>query len=150
MAHTVQLLLKARCILSYYTVLLVLKSGQLMANQMWEFCYSYDSGKNRKALVYYSCVNKCLWQSREGRTCKHACVLGLVKWKGRRVFSADWLRDSMWKVPGHHQDLWAYLQKLIFCEKGWLHVDEVQGYIFFFILDFLVRLSCRFHSFFFF
>ena len=92
MAHTVQLLLKARCILSYYTVLLVLKSGQLMANQMWEFCYSYDSGKNRKALVYYSCVNKCLWQSREGRTCKHACVLGLVKWKGRRVFNEmiDW------------------------------------------------------------
>ena len=29
-------------VLSYYTVLLVLKSGQLIANQIWEFCDSYD------------------------------------------------------------------------------------------------------------
>ena len=28
--------------LSYYTVLLVLKSGQLIANQICEFCCSYD------------------------------------------------------------------------------------------------------------
>lgn len=81
-------------------------------------------------------------------TCRQACVVALIKWKGRHVSSADWLRDSMWKVPGH-QDLWAYLQKLIFWEKGWLHVDEVYGYIFFFIIDFLVRLSCRLNSFFF-
>ena len=26
------------------TVLLLLKSGQLIANQIWEFCYSYDYG----------------------------------------------------------------------------------------------------------
>ena len=26
----------------YYTVLLVLKLGQLIATQIWEFCYSYD------------------------------------------------------------------------------------------------------------
>ena len=29
-------------VLSHYTVLLVLKSGQLIANQIWEFSYSYD------------------------------------------------------------------------------------------------------------
>ena len=28
------------------TVLLVLKSGQLIANQSWEFCYSYDYNNN--------------------------------------------------------------------------------------------------------
>ena len=28
-------------VLSYYTDLLVLKSGQLISNQIWEFCYSY-------------------------------------------------------------------------------------------------------------
>ena len=33
---------KAWCVLSYYTVLLVLKSGQLIANHTWEICYSYD------------------------------------------------------------------------------------------------------------
>ena len=83
-------------------------------------------------------------------TCRQACVVALIKikWKGRHVSSADWLRDSMWKVPGH-QDLWAYLQKSIFWEKGWLHVDDVYGYIFFFIIDFLVRLSCSLNSFFF-
>ena len=27
---------------SFYTVLLMLKSGQLIANQIGEFCYSYD------------------------------------------------------------------------------------------------------------
>ena len=33
-----------RCVLSYYTVLLLLHSisGQLIANQIREFCYSYD------------------------------------------------------------------------------------------------------------
>ena len=28
--------------LSYYTDPLVLKSGRLIGNQIWEFCYSYD------------------------------------------------------------------------------------------------------------
>ena len=33
-------------LLSYYTVLLVLKSGQLIANQIWEFCDNYDGDDN--------------------------------------------------------------------------------------------------------
>ena len=33
---------KAWRVLSYYTILLVVKSGQLIANQIWEFCYGYD------------------------------------------------------------------------------------------------------------
>ena len=33
---------KAWQVLSYNTVLLVLESVQLMANQIWEFCYRYD------------------------------------------------------------------------------------------------------------
>ena len=36
MPHTVQ----------YYTDLLVLKSGWLIANQIWGFCYSYDQSIN--------------------------------------------------------------------------------------------------------
>ena len=32
----------AYCPLSCYTVLSVLKSRQLIASQIWEFCYSYD------------------------------------------------------------------------------------------------------------
>ena len=39
-------------VLSYYTVLLVLKSGQLTANQIWQFCYSYD----------LKAINKCYWE----------------------------------------------------------------------------------------
>ena len=35
----------------------------------------------------------------ETGTCRQACVVGLIKWKRRHVSSADWLRDSMWKVP---------------------------------------------------
>ena len=34
--------IQAWLVLSYYTVLLVLKSGHLVANQIWEFCCSYD------------------------------------------------------------------------------------------------------------
>ena len=99
-------------------------SGQLIANQIWEFC---------------------LWQSKERATCRQACIVGL--WKGQQVSSADWLRDSMWKVPGH-QDLWAYLQKLIFWEKRWLHVYEVHGFILFFMPDFLVAFHVGFIPFF--
>ena len=40
MVHTVQL--QAWLVLSYYTFLLVLKSGQLIADWIWEYCYSYD------------------------------------------------------------------------------------------------------------
>ena len=29
-------------VLSYYSALLVLKSGRWIVNQIWEFCYSYD------------------------------------------------------------------------------------------------------------
>ena len=38
-------------VLSYYTVLLVLKSGQLIANQIWEFSYSYDKRLNLVKMV---------------------------------------------------------------------------------------------------
>ena len=34
--------IQAWLVLSYYIVLLVLKSGHLVANQIWEFCCSYD------------------------------------------------------------------------------------------------------------
>lgn len=85
--------------------------------------------------------------SKERATCRQACIVGLIKWKGRHVSSADWLRDSMWKVPGH-QDLWAYLQKLIFWEKSWLHVDEVHGFILLFTPDFLAAFHVGFIPFF--
>ena len=35
-----------RSVLSSFTVLLVLKSGHLIANQIWEFCNSYDYNDN--------------------------------------------------------------------------------------------------------
>ena len=39
-------------IMSSYSVLLVLKSGQLIANQIWEFCYSYDLEDYKSALNF--------------------------------------------------------------------------------------------------
>ena len=44
MARSVQLLRHMWRVPSYYTVLLRMKSGQLIANQIWEFFFRYDYG----------------------------------------------------------------------------------------------------------
>ena len=51
-------------VLSCYTVLVVLTSGQLIANQIWEFCYSYDNYELHKALIIITCqamTNLATW-----------------------------------------------------------------------------------------
>ena len=60
MARTVQLLGMTRTVLlNNNIVLLRLKSGQLIANQIWEFCYSYDyctnsNSKNKFCISFVS------------------------------------------------------------------------------------------------
>ena len=46
--------------LSYLTALLRLKSGQLIANQIYEFCYSYDYLNNTQLEPSRAVVPKCI------------------------------------------------------------------------------------------
>ena len=82
-------------LLSCYTVLVVLTSGQLIANQIWEFCYSYDNYELHKALIIITCqamTNLATWG------CQAKALMGEFSLQSKRYTQ--------------HRDIWIIKNKV--------------------------------------
>ena len=71
-------------IMSSYTVQLRLKSGQLIANQIWESCHRYDLVDYQSALNFSPDSGPCISRSLDHRFCTKFGSESLVSlgWKG--------------------------------------------------------------------